>query len=95
MRTGKVKAIVSNLVIVTTDCVVAQNEICHVRRGTTSLKAEVIKIIGPEVYVQVYENTRGLKVGCEVIFQGYLLEATLGPGILSKNMMACKMILIS
>jgi V/A-type H+-transporting ATPase subunit A len=33
MRTGKVKAIVSNLVIVAADGAVAQNEICHIQLG--------------------------------------------------------------
>ena len=85
MRTGKVKAIVSNLVIVTADCAVAQNEICHIRLGEIFLKAEVIKITGNEAYVQVFESTRGLKVDDEVIFQGHLLEVMLGPGILTKK----------
>jgi V/A-type H+-transporting ATPase subunit A len=85
MRTGKVKGIVSNLVIVEADDAVAQNEICHIRLGEISLKAEVIKVIGNDAYVQVFESTRGMKVGDEVIFQGHLLEVTLGPGILSKK----------
>ena len=85
MRTGKVKGIVSNLVIVEAEGAVAQNEICHIRLGEISLKAEVIKIIGNDAYVQVFESTRGMKVGDEVIFQGHLLEVTLGPGILSKK----------
>ena len=85
MRTGKVKAIVSNLVIVAADGAVAQNEICLIRLGEILLKAEVIKIVGDDAYVQVFESTRGLKVGDEVIFQGHLLEVTLGPGILTKK----------
>lgn len=85
MRTGKVKAIVSNLVIVTADGAVAQNEICLIRLGEILLKAEVIKIVGDDAYVQVFESTRGLKVGDEVIFQGHLLEVSLGPGILTKK----------
>lgn len=73
------------MVIVAADSAVAQNEICHIRLGKIFLKAEVIKVIGSDAYVQVFENTRGLKVGDEVIFQGHLLEVTLGPGILSKK----------
>ena len=80
MRTGKVKAIISNLVIVTADGAVAQNEICHIQLGEIILKAEVIKVMNNDVYVQVFESTRGLKVGMDVIFQGHLLEVTLGPG---------------
>ena len=85
MRTGKVKAIVSNLVIVAADGAVAQNEICHIRLGDIFLKAEVIKTVCDDAYVQVFESTRGLKVGDEVIFQGHLLEVNLGPGILTKK----------
>ena len=47
--------------------------------------AEVIKIIGHDVYVQVFESTRGLKVGAEAEFTGHMLEIQLGPGMLSKN----------
>ncbi len=85
IRTGKVKAIVSNLVIVAADGTVAQNEICHIRLGEIFLKAEVIKIVGNDAYVQVFESTRGLKVDDEVIFQGHLLEVNLGPGLLTKK----------
>ena len=47
--------------------------------------AEVIRIGGKNAYVQVFESTRGLKTGTTVEFTGHMLEATLGPGILSKN----------
>ena len=63
MTTGKVKGIISNLVIVTVDGPVAQNEICYITVGQTQLMAEVIKVIGDNVYAQVFESTRGLKVG--------------------------------
>ena len=49
------------------------------------LDAEVIKVVGSNVYVQVFESTRGLKVGAEAEFTGHMLEVTLGPGMLSKN----------
>ena len=47
--------------------------------------AEVIKIVKNIAYVQVFESTRGLKPGMPVEFEGHMLEATLGPGLLSKN----------
>ncbi len=83
--TGIVVGIVANLVMVETNGPVAQNEICFIQLGDESLMAEVIKIIGIKAYVQVFESTRGLKVGTSVTFQGHMLEATLGPGILSRN----------
>ncbi|MCQ2334995.1 MAG: V-type ATP synthase subunit A [Paludibacteraceae bacterium] len=85
MTTGKVKGIISNLVIVLVDGPVSQNEICYITIGETKLMAEVIKVIGENVYVQVFESTRGLKVGNHVEFTGHMLEVTLGPGLLSRN----------
>jgi V/A-type H+/Na+-transporting ATPase subunit A len=82
---GKVTGIIANLVIVEATDRVAQNEICFIKHDNTKLMAEVIKIMGSKVYVQVFESTRGLKVGSEVEFAGHMLEVTLGPGLLSKN----------
>lgn len=82
---GKVTGIVANLVIVEVDGPVAQNEICYIDLAGTKLMAEVIKIIGKLAYVQVFESTRGLRVGNSVEFEEHMLEVTLGPGLLSKN----------
>ncbi len=82
---GKVKGIISNLVTVEVDGPVAQNEIAYITLGSHKLMAEVLKVIGDNAYVQVFESTRGLKVGNEVEFMGHLLEVTLGPGLLSRN----------
>jgi len=82
---GKVTGIIANLVTVEVEGPVAQNEICYIDRGSTKLMAEVIKVIGKYAYVQVFESTRGLKVNDTVEFEGHMLEATLGPGLLSKN----------
>jgi len=82
---GIVVGIVSNLVMVEVDGPVAQNEICYISLGEERLMAEVIKVIGKTVYIQVFESTRGLKPGTKVEFQGHMLEVTLGPGVLSRN----------
>jgi V/A-type H+-transporting ATPase subunit A len=82
---GKVVGIVANLVTIEVDGPVAQNEICYIDLRGTRLMAEVIKIVGKNAYVQVFESTRGLYVGCEAEFTGRMLEVTLGPGMLSKN----------
>lgn len=82
---GKVYGIISNLVIVNVDGPVAQNEICMITHDATRLMAEVIKVQGDQAYVQVFESTRGLKIGSEVEFTGSMLEVTLGPGILSRK----------
>lgn len=83
--TGLVAGIIANLVIVEANGPVSQNEICFIEHQGVRLMAEVIKILGKNAYVQVFESTRGLKVGQQVVFEGHMLEVTLGPGILSKN----------
>ncbi len=82
---GRVNGIISNIVIAKVDGPVGQNEICHVYCGDVRMMAEVIKVIGDEAYVQVYDSTRGLKIGDKVEFEGHMLEATLAPGLLSRN----------
>ena len=82
---GIVKGIISNLVTVEVDGPVAQNEIAYINLGDTKLMAEVLKVNGNKTFVQVFESTRGLKIGNEVEFTGHMLEVTLGPGLLSKN----------
>ena len=83
--TGKVTGIIANLVTVEVNGPVAQNEICYIKLGDTRLMAEVIKVNGKFASVQVYESTRGVKKGNDVEFMGFMLEATLGPGLLSSN----------
>ena len=82
---GTVLGVIANMVTLTVDGPVAQNEICYITTGGDRLMADVIKVVGKNVYVQVFESTRGLKVGAEAEFTGHMLEVTLGPGMLSKN----------
>ncbi len=81
--TGKVTGIVSNLVTVLVDGPVAENEICYIDLHGVKMMAEVIKVGGKLAQVQVFESTRGLRNGDSVEFEGRMLEATLGPGLLS------------
>ena len=83
--TGRVNGIISNIVIVKADGAVGQNEICYVYAGDTRMMAEVIKVMGDNAYVQVFDSTRGLKIGDRVEFEGHMLEVTLAPGLLSRN----------
>lgn len=82
---GIVKGIVSNLVTLEVDGPVSQSEICYISVKGVKLMAEVIKVIGKDAFVQVFESTRGMRVGDEAEFQGHMLEVTLGPGMLSHN----------
>ncbi|MCQ2186757.1 MAG: V-type ATP synthase subunit A [Bacteroidales bacterium] len=80
---GIVTGIVSNLVTVQVDGPVAENELCFINLAGTDLMAETIKVTGNKASVQVFESTRGLKNGDSVEFLGKMLQATLGPGLLS------------
>ena len=82
---GTVSGVISNMVTLQVDGPVAQNEICYISVGDDKLMAEVIKVVGELVYVQVFESTRGLKMGAQAEFTGHMLEVLLGPGMLSKN----------
>jgi len=53
-----------------------------VRVGDEKLVGEIIKIVGNECVVQVYEDTAGLRPGEEVTSTGEPLSVELGPGIL-------------
>ena len=81
--TGTVTGIVSNLVTIRVDGPVAENEICFIDLHGVKMMSEVIKVNGDLAQVQVFESTRGLKNGDKAEFEGRMLEATLGPGLLS------------
>ncbi|MDR0332701.1 MAG: V-type ATP synthase subunit A [Dysgonamonadaceae bacterium] len=83
---GTVKGIISNLVTVEVDGPVSQNEIAYINLDGTKLMSEVIKVVGKNAYVQVFESTRGLRVDTPVEFAGYMLEVVLAPGLLERNL---------
>ncbi len=85
MTKGTVSGVIANMVTLRVDGAVSQGEICYIETGGDRLMAEVIKVLGQDVYVQVFESTRGLKVGANADFTGHMLEVQLGPGMLSKN----------
>ncbi|WCL49069.1 V-type ATP synthase subunit A [Leptospira sp. GIMC2001] len=85
MTKGKIIGIVSNLVYVEANGSVGQNEICYILHNDLKLMAEVIKINGNVASAQVFESTRGIKMGTLVEFTGKMLEIDLGPGLLSKK----------
>ena len=85
MTKGTVSGVIANMVTLSVDGPVSQGEICYIETGGDRLMAEVIKVVGTDVYVQVFESTRGLKVGAQADFTGHMLEVKLAPGMLSKN----------
>ncbi len=84
MTAGRVVGINSNLLTIRVDGPVSQNEICYVSTKGDNLMSEVIRVNGDRAFAQVFETTRGLKIGAEVEFTGRMLEVELGPGILSR-----------
>lgn len=80
--TGKVVKAFGNLLNVAFEGGILQGEVAMVKLGSLLLKGEVIEIAGDEAKVQVFEDTRGIKLGTPVEFKGHLLEAELGPGLL-------------
>ena len=81
---GKITSINSNMITVKFKDHIIQNEVGFVLEGDRRLKSEVIKIEGDIAYLQVFEVTKGLKVGDELEFAGNMLSVQLGPGLLSQ-----------
>ena len=80
---GKVVKAFGNLLQVEFDGNIRQGEVVMVHSDGVKLKAEVIEIVGNEAKIQVFEETKGVKLNSPVSFTGDLLEAELGPGLLS------------
>lgn len=81
--TGKVIRAFGNLLQVEFSGQISQGEVAMVCLNGTKLKGEVIEIAGREAKIQVFEDTRDVKLHTPVEFVNNLLEAELGPGLLS------------
>ncbi|MBD3426925.1 MAG: V-type ATP synthase subunit A [Candidatus Omnitrophica bacterium] len=83
-QSGKIVAINGNMITVEFEDNIIQNEVAYVLSQDRRLKSEVIKISGNKAFLQVFEYTKGIKVGDEVEFSGEMLSVQLGPGILTQ-----------
>ncbi len=81
---GKITAVNGNMVGVRFDGIVSMNEVGYVRVDDKKLKSEVIRIRGDICQLQVFEMTKGIKVGDDVEFVGDMLAVELGPGLLGQ-----------
>ncbi len=81
---ASVVAVNGNLVTAAFEGVVIQGEVAFVVSGGLHLKSEVIRVEKNHAVVQVYEETRGVRVGDAVEFSGELLSISLGPGLLGQ-----------
>lgn len=79
---GKVVRAFGNLLHVEFEGSVRQGEVGMVKLGSLLLKGEVIEIADKQAKIQIFEDTRGIKLGTPIEFNGHLLEAELGPGLL-------------
>jgi V/A-type H+-transporting ATPase subunit A len=80
-KTGRIKSIAGPLVVAKDMRGCEMYEV--VRVGQEGLMGETIKLIQDLAYVQVYEDTTGLKPGEEVVRTGAPLSVELGPGIIT------------
>ena len=81
---GKVVAAYGNMVTASFETDVLQNEVAYVITGDRKLKSEVIRVRSTVCDMQVFEDTRDIKVGDAVEFTGNLLVVELGPGLLEQ-----------
>jgi V/A-type H+-transporting ATPase subunit A len=82
---ARIVAVFGNLVIAETDGRVVQNSLAYcVRSDGVRLMSEVIRVRGQLADLQVFEETRGLRVGDPVELRDEMLSVVLGPGLLGK-----------
>jgi V/A-type H+-transporting ATPase subunit A len=82
---GRIVAVYGNLVTAEFSGRMVQNSVAYCIRGDeTRLMSEVIRVRGQLADLQVFEETRGLKVGDDVAFQDEMLSVALGPGLLGQ-----------
>jgi len=83
-KEGIILGINGNMITVEFSGSVSQNEVGYVILPQERLMSEVIRIRGQIAYMQVFEDTRGIKVGDKVEFTSQMLAVELGPGLLSR-----------
>jgi len=82
---GRIVAVFGNMVTAELGEDVTQNAVAYCCRGDgRRLLSEVIRIRGRRADLQVFEETRGLKIGDPVEFTGQMLSVVLGPGLLGQ-----------
>jgi len=83
--TGRIVAVFGNMVVVEAEGRVVQNAVGYcLRQDGARLLSEVIRVRGGMADLQVFEETRGLRVGDAVEFRDEMLSVTLGPGLLGQ-----------
>ena len=81
---AKVVGVNGNMVSIAFDGNISMNEVGYVNVEGKRLKGEVIRIRGDGAQMQIYEMTNGIRSGDTVEFDGDLLCAERGPGLLGQ-----------
>ncbi len=81
---GKIVGVNGNMVSVQIEDRISMNEVGFVLVGDKRLKAEVIRIKGSIAQMQVFEMTKGIRVGDTVEFSNEMLAVDLGPGLMGR-----------
>lgn len=82
---GKITVIDGNMVTVEAEGRVVQNSVGYCcRHDGARLLSEVIRVRGRSADLQVFEETRGLRIGDLVEFRDEMLSVVLGPGLLGE-----------
>lgn len=84
-RTARVVAVRESLVTIDTGgMAIKKNEVGYICVGEERLMAEVLRIQGDTADMQVFEDTRGVRIGDSVEMSGNLLSVFIGPGLLGQ-----------
>ncbi len=82
---GRIVSVFGNMVTAHIEGVVVQNSVAYCCRSDgAKLLSEVVRIRGANCDLQVFEETRGLRVGDTVEFGEDMLRVALGPGLLGR-----------
>ena len=74
LREARLIGINGNMAVAEFNDYAVQNEVAYVVHNEERLKSEVIRISGNRAELQVYEDTKGIKIGDKVELTGELLS---------------------
>ncbi|MFH1202002.1 MAG: V-type ATP synthase subunit A [Candidatus Omnitrophota bacterium] len=83
-HSGNIISIQGNMITVAFSGDAVQNEVGYVHTSGQRLMAEVIRISANNAFMQVFEDTKGIKIGDEVEFTKSMLSVQLGPGLMGQ-----------
>ncbi|MDJ0940265.1 MAG: V-type ATP synthase subunit A [Woeseiaceae bacterium] len=86
---ARIVAVQDDLVVIESvgaDTPIVKNEVIYVAPEDSDerLKAEVLRVEGSTAVAQVFEDTRGIRIGDPVLQTGRMLSVKLGPGLLGQ-----------